>query len=664
MAHYPNNQQCSNYYFDYLCEGKNDYFNYTFDIDTKVISNNMAACCCVYYEPISLHLIVNANNLIDSTTAVIEWSGLESQCNDIMHYHDNGDCKHLSCNTRLPAPGLSCPNGYLVVVPGYWYKQGFRHYVMSCPLGFCDPGKWVSSIPFNPFPSEDFQCSSYWAGFSCGECKYELGYAIQYGTTQCIAAVHCLTSSVGSSLVIFFSVSFLYWCLVIIVVFTFLYFQFDMIAGYAFGLIFYYSILEQVVSVYTEVVQTVVCDVSANDNKENYYYDPNNIHAYYGCVAELTDFSVILPLLSSLGSLKPPFMSYLRLCYFGSDMLDHLFIVYFHPIFVTFMVISIFIAARNSVMVARTIGRVVNSKSICLLLLLSYNSFSYTSMQLLRPLPYFNNTNFPDENLMGSSWRTYWSPAVTYFHHRHSLYASVAILLELIVGLGFPVALILRRYAIKYCSINPMSIKPIVDQLQGCYREECYWFAAYYLMCRQVIFAIDPFFDAFRAVVSFGDDSISIKLILMLFVLSVILAVHMWFQPYRRKGLNVLDTAILMSLIALLISSLDGRSYTIAVIFWLLPIIFFINYLSFSSKYRHLVALLSICVVIILLNALTFARFYYYDILYMLFMLVSFIVLVAYISYLCKRKFYKHRAARYMEINDADDNENGNDDSD
>ena len=66
-----------------------------------------------------------------------------------MHYRDpNGDCKQLSCGTQLPVPGLSCPNGYLVFVPGYWYKQGFDHYVMSCPLGFCDPDRWINSNHF------------------------------------------------------------------------------------------------------------------------------------------------------------------------------------------------------------------------------------------------------------------------------------------------------------------------------------------------------------------------------------------------------------------------------------------------------------------------------------------------------------------------------------
>ncbi|XP_065900908.1 uncharacterized protein [Dysidea avara] len=483
-----NDLQCYNYYSS-LCWRRNDHFNYTFDIDVTVISNNSGACCCVYYKPISLHLTINVGGVVDLRSAVIKWRQLENHCYDIMHYRDaNGICKQLSCDARLPAPGMSCPNGYLVVVPGYWYEDGFYHYVISCPSGFCDPDKWINSIPFQPFPSEDSQCSPYWTGFSCGE------------------------------------------------------------------------------------------------------------------------------------------------------------------------------STRYSVRVARTIGRVVNSKSVCLLLLLSYNSFSCTSVQLLRPLPYFTNAKHPDENLMGSSWKAYWSPAVTYYHHRHGFYASVAILLELIVGLGFPVALILRQYT--NCNTNLMSIKPIVDQLQGCYKDECYWFAAYYLMCRQVIFGIDPLFDVFRAVFSFGDDSISTKLILLLLVLSVILVVHLWFQPYRRKGLNVLDTAILMSLIVLLVSSLDGRSYNIAVVFWLLPIIFFINYLSFSTKYRHLVALLSICVVIALINALTFARFYYFDILYMLSVLVSFTVLVTYLSFLCKRVYYKRRAAGHMEINDVGVNENGDNDSD
>ena len=36
-----------------------------------------------------------------------------------------------------------------------------------------------------------------------------------------------------------------------------------------------------------------------------------------------------------------------------------------------------------------------------------------------------------------------------------------------------------------------MSIRPIIDQLQACYRNECYWFSAYYLICQQVMYGVD-----------------------------------------------------------------------------------------------------------------------------------------------------------------------------
>jgi len=74
--------------------------------------------------------------------------------------------------------------------------------------------------------------------------------------------------------------------------------------------------------------------------------------------------------------------------------------------------------------------------------------------------------------------------------------------------------------------------------------------------------------------------------------------------------------------------------------------------------------------VIVLTDVLTFAQFYYYDILYMLSALMSFIVLFTYIYYLiCLLCNCKHRAAGYMEIindviNDEGVNDDGDDDSD
>ena len=141
----------------------------------------------------------------------------------------------------------------------------------------------------------------------------------------------------------------------------------------------------------------------------------------------------VLPFLSSIGNLKPPFTGFMRLCLGGAEMMDHLMLEYIHPLIVTILVVSVFILARNFALVARAVGRYVNSKSICILLLLSYSSITCTSMQLLKPLPVFGSFALnPAMQVVN------WSPTIKYFHGRHILYGIIAILCELIIGIGLP----------------------------------------------------------------------------------------------------------------------------------------------------------------------------------------------------------------------------------
>ena len=132
-----------------------------------------------------------------------------------------------------------------------------------------------------------------------------------------------------------------------------------------------------------------------------------------------TTFSI----LSSIGNIKPPFQ-HLKLCFGKFKMIDHMSLTYFHPIIVTCLIVAIFISARNFVMVARTIGRYVNSKSICVLLILSYNSVCYTSIQLFRPLAvmYRDLYNWYDINMYAQTeWHSYLSATEKYFHDRHMI---------------------------------------------------------------------------------------------------------------------------------------------------------------------------------------------------------------------------------------------------
>ncbi|XP_065910453.1 uncharacterized protein [Dysidea avara] len=648
---------CERMHHDTCNDSYSSSFNYTIDYEPTLISKDAMACCQSVIDPanpFSVRLKVEVAGVASNlTTATVRWRGYADYCNDFMHHyldlHDQTlHCVRLSCSVvsqgviNIPAPGLTCPNGFLVAAPGYWYDDGFRTYVVSCPLQYCDYNSWISQIPYEPFPDGNLQCYPHWTGFSCGECSYHSGYAINYGTTDCVPIQQCLTTSVASSLALLFSVSFLYWFLVISVIFFLLNLRLSLSIEYTLGIILYYSVIDQVFSVYKEVIQTKTCHVPV---KLQNHYHPN----YYDCLDAPFDVSSALPFFSSIGILKPPFLQYMKLCFPGSNLLDHLFIGYIHPIVVTIVVIIALIVSRSSRRVTLFVGRYLNSRYICLLLLLSYSSISYTSIQLLRLTAVLGSDISGTQFGIVLTWTAYWSPNLTYFAGRHGLYGAVALLCVFVIGLGLPLLILLPRHLARYWNINFIRLKPILDQLQGCYKTECYWFAAFYLLCRQMIFVVDITFDIFRGVLV---EMIVVKLILLLFILGFILVIHMWYQPYRKKGLNMLDTAILISLIVMTFSSLDGKSYNIVVVFWILPILFLLNYFTFYTKLRHVVALLSICLVILLLNVLSFSRFYYYDILYIVWMVTACLLFVVYVLFLCKR-FYFGVCKPDLEINDA-----------
>ena len=464
-------------------------------------------------------------------------------CNDIAH---NGVCLPI-CPSYSPQKQCVKKN----ILPGYWYDNAFRLYVTSCPTGYCNELFQFSypiypSVTTNTFPDRDLQCNKHWRGLVCGECNYSAGYAIKYDTTKCDPVDECLTESVTYNILILLVVSFSYWIVIIAFIFVLLHFKFDITAGYAYGLLFYYSVLEQLVN---DLINYLGRNfVIASERYGIFDLFAHQTDHYYEFVR-----LKVLPFLSSIGILKVPFTGFMNLCFDEAMMIDHLMLGYIHPLIVTFLVVIIFILARNFVLVARTIGRYVNSKSICILLLLSYSSVTYNSMQLLKPLPVFNS------NGRNIAIQVYWSPTVKYFHGRHRWYGIIAILCQLIIGIGIPLVLIFERYLIRYCNINFTSLKPVIDQLKGCYKEEYRWFAAYYLICRQVFYGVNYClgFLAYHGTSQVIIDTPFSKFTIILTVSIMIMLIHVWFQPYRNKGLNILDSFILLTLIGLLVSSLE-----------------------------------------------------------------------------------------------------------
>ena len=159
----------------------------------------------------------------------------------------------------------------------------------------------------------------------------------------------------------------------------------------------------------------------------------------------------------------------------------------------------------------------------------SYTSIASTSLQLLRPLTF---TDIPKIYI-------YTSPSIQYFHDRHALYGAVAIVSELIVGIGLPLLLLLEPFVNK--KINFVKIKPLLDEFQDCYKDKrkYRWFASYYLICRQVILLI----------VFIGNSNYNRMLFFLQITCIIIATIHMWVQPYKSASLNIFDGLILQIMV-------------------------------------------------------------------------------------------------------------------
>ena len=650
------------------CKAQINEFNYSIvkiDNDNTIVtlksSTNGSICCCLSnFASNVITLSTPSNNLTDIHVTVIWRIPLDDCKSDIGHFILNDECLATSCNNLQQAssfpPGLACPNGYMTATPGHWYNKGFKQYITSCSADNCNLTNWYGPILVDPFPKRDFQCKGNWKGFACGECHFNANYTIKYDTTECIPADECLISSLTYSVLILFGISFFYWIVIITLIFVLLHFNFNIKAGYAYGIIFYYSVLQHIVVVFNEIVQTENCGFSNDEH-------------YYQCFSVETNHEFLkvhlLPFLSAIGILKPPFMQYMRLCLGNLEMIDHIFLMYIHPFIVIPIVTVLYISTRRFVIMARLIGRFINSTSVCILVLLSYSSVSHTSLKLLRPLPYFEFKPGAHDSRMFKGWRSYWSPAKHYFDGQHKYYVIVAILCEVIIGIGVPVFLLLQRNFIRRLNLNFGGMRLILDQLQGCYRNNCYHFAAYYMICRQIFYCVDILivFETFL-----WTDHISVKLVIMLIISIVILVIHLWFQPYntakelQTQNLNVLDTMILFTLVMLLVCSLDGRSYGVTVIFWILPLLFLFNYLTYSTKLKHAFVLCSICGVMALACMLVFlsskSRFYYMNLVSILCLLTSLCTFLMYITIMLKQcvcvRCCHHREALESSAQDFD----------
>jgi len=262
--------------------------------------------------------------------------------------------------------------------------------------------------------------------------------------------------------------------------------------GYFYAITYYYSVVDLLLS--------------------QVLYLSNELH---------TTINVI----SSISKVTPQFLGPLCLVQNMSGI-DQLFIHYVHPIAFSLFLVMITLLARRSHRLSSFISKGI-IHVICCLLLLSYTSMATTSLLLMRPLTFDGiDTVY-----------TYVSPDIEYFHGRHLVYTIVALLFTVVIVIGLPLILALEPFL--NSKINFTKIKPLLDQFQGCYKDEYHYFAAYYMICRLVIIAI--------IIANSSDDFIARYLLITACVIMDL--IHQIFRPYSNSLLNVFDGVILQFLV-------------------------------------------------------------------------------------------------------------------
>ena len=500
------------------------------------ITGNLHSNSSYNYSIIISSSVTNLESKILSVKLTIDLS----QCHPGFWYSSKSQkCECYSINNII-----SCSGNSSTIKRGYWFGiVTGKPTVASCPNDYCNfTCCEITNGIYHLSPIRANQCRSHRCGIACGNC--EKGYTLSFDSPQCIDINKC---SIGQTILVTI-LSLLYWIVVIVTVFTLTYFK--VTVGSLYAIVYYYSVID--------ILLNPVLFIS------NGLYTTVNI-------------------MSSLTKLTPQFLGQLCLV---RDMsgIDQEFIHYAHPAAVLFILIMISMLARRSSRVSSFVSRGI-IPFICFLLLLSYTSMATTSLLLMRPL------TFMDVDKVYN----YLSPDIQYLHGRHIVYIIPAIIITIVIVIGFPLLLLLEPFL--NSKINFIKIKPLLDQFQGCYKDKYRCFAGYYMICRLVIILL--------VIVKISDDFTTQYLLISSCALMGL--IHILVRPYANAIHNILD-GILLQLIVIIsvlpiVEIVDNYDETfVVVIAYLLVILpltsfmaikFWINKNNIQNSFKHLMIIVS-----------------------------------------------------------------------
>ena len=416
---------------------------------------------------------------------------------------------------------VSCSGSTSTIKRGYWFGSiKERPTVTFCPINYCNfTCCEISNGYYQLSPLRDNQCRSHRTGPACGSCTD--GYTLSFDSTECVDVDNC---TAGQTVLVIL-LMMLYWITMFTLIFAIMYYKVGI--GYLYSITYYYSIVDILLG--------------------------QNVLASRGLYLTTT-------ILSSFSKIIPQFLGEFCLTT-GMSGIDQQFIHYIHPSAVILILAIISLLARRSRRISTIISRGI-IHVICLLLLLSYTSIASTSLLLMRSI------KFLDIDKVYS----YLSPDIEYLHGRHLAYAIVAMLCIVSIVVGLPLLLTIEPFLNH--KINFIKIKPLLDQFQGCYKDNFRYFAGYYMICRLIVIVI--------VIGNSSNDFIANYMLVI--ACGLIALVHVMVKPYNNEILNKFDGIILQLIIftAILPWLDDFTSLAVIIMAFILIILPLLNFTAMT----------------------------------------------------------------------------------
>jgi len=415
-----------------------------------------------------------------------------------------------SCITKTkPSDALMCSSsGYgICIKQHYWYDYDSKE-ALPCPASHCTfnecPQTSKDCFNFSQYCSIQASsdvCQTGRSGFLCSECA--ANHAFTFSALKCIPIKeNCHPGHTTLLCVILLA----YWGLLGVAFLLLVSVKLSVGLGFMYGITYFFS----VAMIYLQ--SSVVFQGS-----------------WLQIIASISEAVVLL---------DPSCIGYIEFCFFKDfkNPLYHEAFRFSTPL--VFLVLTGIFVVLSRYRASKCLSFSNSSPihAICLIILLSYTSISYTSLKLLVPIK------------LDGSFRVQVAPSLSSFHKEHLPFAIIAIFAELFFSLPICFLFLFAPLIFKNINLVKLHLKPLVDDFQACYKPEYRWFAGFYFLARQIVYCLSMT----------SKTQYSQYNVLLTSVNVMILITHATIQPYKKKWMNFLDIILLSDLVILSITSSEA----------------------------------------------------------------------------------------------------------